>query len=119
MGKKTLEIDKATQELIEGSTIEQLKELAFGHVAEIAQHKKTIEEQDKVIHELNSELDKKSTEVSIKAMVVKIGKSKFKVNAPVFRIGSEVYKAEDLESNEALAKELLSIEGQAILTKIK
>lgn len=118
MAKQNLEIDKATLDLIEGSSIEQLKELAKAHVLEIAAKNKTIAEQDEVISQMSSELDKKSTEVAIKQPVVKIGKTKFKVNAPIFRIGSEVYKAEELESNEALAKELLSIKGQAILTEI-
>lgn len=119
MGKQNQQIDKATQELIEGSSIEQLKELAYGHVAEIAELKKVISDQDEVIKELHSALDTKTTEVEIKSKVVKIGAKKFKVNAPVFRLGAEVYKAEDLEENEELANELLKISGQGILTLIK
>lgn len=119
MSKNNKNIDPKTIELIEGSSIEQLKELAYSHVQEIAQKDVTINELTQVVTDLHTELDTKTTEVEIKAKVVKIGTKKYKVNAPVFRLGSSVHQAEELESNEDLAAELLKIEGQGVLTLIK
>lgn len=77
--------------------------------------KKELAEAQVLIAELNKKLSASEKGGVAGKKVVVIGKKEYEVVTPSFNLNSENHKAEELETNDALAKEVLAIEGQNIV----